>query len=88
MAADVQFWDSARQVDGAAKRAPVRHQRCGRHDSALVCIHDGLVNARSQTKIIRIDDQPSQVVSLTAENVLRSVYALSRAEATSSASPA
>ena len=70
MAADAQLRDGLCQSSRFCEGRTVGHQRRRSHDAARVSLDDGPVHARSEAKIICIDDQTPHAASLAGTKYL------------------
>ena len=64
VAADVETRSFLSQPDGIVKGGATRHQRGRSHDSASMSLDNGAIDARSEAKIIGINNQTAHRVSL------------------------
>ena len=68
MAADAKFGNRLCQLCRFCERRTIGHQRRRSHDAVRVSLHDGPVHARSEAKIVRIDNQTAQAASLAGSD--------------------
>jgi hypothetical protein len=62
MQADAQAWQPMGARYGVGHSVTSDHQACGRKNTVPVCLFNGLVDSGVEPKIVRADNQASQLV--------------------------